>query len=68
MYFKKYIYTLIAFSLSYTQVWGQSNSMTNDENVVAQMNYCINSLTNIVHNKSMSLIPQHFDLTLFIST
>ena len=61
MYFKKYIYALIAFSLSYTQVWGQSNSMTNDENVVAQMNYCINSLTNIVHNKSMSVLEHESD-------
>lgn len=61
MYLKKYIYALIAFSLSCTQVWGQSNSMTNDENVVAQMNYCINSLTNIVHNKSMSVLEHESD-------
>ena len=61
MYLKKYIYALIALSLSCTQVWGQSNSMTNDENVVAQMNYCINSLTNIVHNKSMSVLEHESD-------
>lgn len=35
--------------------------MTNDENVVAQMNYCINSLTNIVHNKSMSVLEHESD-------
>ena len=26
------------------------------DNIIAQMNYCINSLTNIIHNKSMSVL------------
>lgn len=61
MFLKKNIYALIVLSLSFTQVWGQGNSMTNDENVVAQMNYCINSLTNIVHSKSMSVLEHESD-------
>lgn len=61
MFLKKITYALIVLSLSFTQVWGQGNSMTNDENVVAQMNYCINSLTNIVHSKSMSVLEHESD-------
>ena len=40
---------------------GQNKSLPNDENVVAQMNYCINTLTSIVHNKSMSVLEHESD-------
>lgn len=61
MCLRRIIYAVIALSLSSTQAWGQNNSHPNDENVVAQMNYCINSLTNIVHNKSMSVLEHESD-------
>ena len=32
-----------------------------NEQVIAQMNYCINSLTNIVHNKSMIVLEHEID-------
>ena len=31
------------------------------DNIIAQMNYCINSLTNIIHNKSMSVLEHESD-------
>lgn len=31
------------------------------DNVIVQMNYCINSLTNIIHNKSMSVLEHESD-------
>lgn len=34
---------------------------TRQENVVAQMNYCINTLTNIVHNKSIVVLEHETD-------
>lgn len=33
----------------------------NEENVIAQMNYCITTLTNIVHNKSMVVLEHESD-------
>ena len=38
-----------------------NNKQSNDENVVVQMNYCINTLTNIIHNKSMSVLEHESD-------
>lgn len=32
-----------------------------DDNVVVQMNYCINTLTNIIHNKSMAVLEHESD-------
>lgn len=37
------------------------NQANRDENVVVQMNYCINSLTNIIHNKSISVLEHESD-------
>ena len=38
---------LFLFSINMT---GQTN-VNREENVIVQMNYCINTLTNIIHNK-----------------
>ena len=49
---KERILVSILAVLSITlNVIGQTRS-GKDDNVVVQMNYCINSLTNIIHNKS----------------
>lgn len=39
----------------------QTNLSVKKENVIAQMNYCINSLTNIVHQKSMPVLEHESD-------
>lgn len=39
----------------------QSRAQTSDDNVVVQMNYCISTLTNIIHNKSMSVLEHESD-------
>ena len=39
----------------------QKKNDIKDENVVVQMNYCINSLTNIIHNKSMAVLEHESD-------
>ena len=39
----------------------QKQSKQSQENVVAQMNYCINSLTNIIHNKSIVVLDHESD-------
>lgn len=38
-----------------------ANKNDNEENVIAQMNYCITSLTNIIHNKSISVLENESD-------
>ena len=37
------------------------NTYSKRENVIAQMNYCITSLTNIIHNKSISVLNHESD-------
>ena len=40
---------------------GFAQRTTSEENVVAQMNYCIYSLTNIIDNKSMTVLEHETD-------
>lgn len=46
---------LIALSLSFIYT-AFSHNNNQEENILAQMNYCITSLTNIIHNKSMHVL------------
>lgn len=46
---------IIFFNVSYT--FAQSDK----DMVIAQMNYCITTLTNIVHNKSMTVLEHESD-------
>lgn len=39
----------------------QTYNTSNNENVIAQMNYCINSLTKIINNKSMIVLEHESD-------
>lgn len=48
---------LFLFSINMT---GQTH-VNREENVIVQMNYCINTLTNIIHNKSMSVLEHEID-------
>lgn len=41
--------------------FSQTYNTANNENVVAQMNYCINSLTKIINNKSMIVLEHESD-------
>ena len=50
---------LVAFLVGTSSLFAQNNDQK--ENVIAQMNYCINSLTNIIHNKSMSVLEHESD-------
>ena len=50
-----------AFWIVNISVVGQNKVKPSEENVVVQMNYCINALTNIVHNKSMSVLEHESD-------
>lgn len=54
------IFILLALSAFSLYVSGQTKS-EKDENVVVQMNYCINTLTNIIHNKSMAVLEHESD-------
>lgn len=58
---KKYFIILIFLTLSIGTCFSQANTNLQKENVIAQMNYCINSLTNIIHNKSMSVLEHESD-------
>ena len=49
------ILTLIIFNASYT------SAQSDKDMVIAQMNYCITTLTNIVHNKSMTVLEHESD-------
>lgn len=59
--FKKLlIATLICFVLT-INAFSQSDKNVQKENVIAQMNYCINSLSNIINNNSMSVLEHESD-------
>ena len=51
---------VIIFCLFSANVFSANNN-DNEENVIAQMNYCITSLTNIIHNKSISVLENESD-------
>jgi len=61
--FQTRLLSLVALCSASIVLFGQSNKQqqVKEENVVIQMNYCINSLTNIVHNKSMSVLEHESD-------
>lgn len=61
--FTKFIVILNLFVFSQFDIVAQKNELqnTSQENVVAQMNYCINTLTNIVHNKSIVVLEHETD-------
>lgn len=60
---KQAIVALFFYALTISVAFSQTPSTSNQEkeNVIAQMNYCINSLTNIIHNKSMSVLEHESD-------
>lgn len=60
---KRTIVILVFYALTFSVAFSQTSSTSNQEkeNVIAQMNYCINSLTNIIHNKSMSVLEHESD-------
>ncbi len=50
-YLKKYFIVLNLFVVTITNIFSQTQQSIQKDNVIAQMNYCINSLTNIIHNE-----------------
>lgn len=50
----------LALLIASINMTGQTN-VNREENVIVQMNYCINTLTNIIHNKSMSVLEHEID-------
>ena len=52
---------IIIAALITTNSYSQNDTITNRDNVVIQMNYCINSMTNIIHNKSMDVLIHESD-------
>ena len=58
---KKCFIILSFLTLSIGTCFSQANTNLQKENIIAQMNYCINSLTNIIHNKSMSVLEHESD-------
>lgn len=58
---KRCLIVLSLFVLITGSVSSQVTTNLQKENVIAQMNYCINSLTNIIHNKSMSVLEHESD-------
>lgn len=52
--------TLLFVLVIAPNVKGQDNA-GRDDNVVVQMNYCINALTNIIHNKSIAVLEHESD-------
>ncbi len=63
--YKNVIAFLLALLMSYSAFSAGAGtpkqSKQAQENVVAQMNYCINSLTNIIHNKSIVVLDHESD-------
>lgn len=59
--FKKLVIALSFCLLLAGSAFAQSTQNVQKENVIAQMNYCINSLTNIIHNKSMLVLEHESD-------
>lgn len=55
------LFLLIVNFIFVTRAYSQVAKEDIRENVVAQMNYCITSLTNIIHNKSMSVLSHESD-------
>lgn len=53
------LYSILAFLVLFSFSLNSQN-VSNDV-VISQMNYCINSLTNIIHNKSMPLLEHETD-------
>lgn len=58
---KRSFVVLSLLALTTVTVFSQTTTNVQKENVIAQMNYCINSLTNIIHNKSMSVLEHESD-------
>lgn len=56
----RYFVVLLALLLASINLAGQTN-VNREENVIVQMNYCINTLTNIIHNKSISVLEHEID-------
>lgn len=56
----KLFFTILFFLVIALNAKGQVKS-DKDDNVVVQMNYCINTLTNIIHNKSMAVLEHESD-------
>ena len=61
MRISRFISVFFLLFLASISVAAPNNKQSNDENVVVQMNYCINTLTNIIHNKSMSVLEHESD-------
>lgn len=61
MRLRNLFFVLFALNANIVMVATTSNKKASDENVIVQMNYCINTLTNIVHNKSMDVLEHESD-------
>ena len=63
---KRHLLSIVTISLLIsTSTIAQPTDITNQvpkEMVIAQMNYCINALTNIIHNKSMKVLEHESDM------
>lgn len=58
---KNYFIILITFLIILPAYAQDKTGNNKKDNVIVQMNYCINSLTNIIHNKSMSVLEHESD-------
>lgn len=58
---KKINLTLICFVFAFANTYSQDTSKIKEEIVIAQMNYCITTLTNIIHNRSMAVLEHESD-------
>ncbi len=55
-----FITILLLYFCSEKNIFAQDSNKQRD-NVIAQMNYCVNSLTNLVHNKSITSLQHESD-------
>ena len=58
---RNYFIILITFLIILPAYAQDKTGNNKKDNVIVQMNYCINSLTNIIHNKSMSVLEHESD-------
>ena len=58
---RNYFIILITFIIILPAYAQDKTRNSKKDNVIVQMNYCINSLTNIIHNKSMSVLEHELD-------
>ena len=58
---RNYFIILITFIIILPAYAQDKTGNSKKDNVIVQMNYCINSLTNIIHNKSMSVLEHELD-------